>query len=240
MDRRKLATDRQLSYAKAIAKALDEEYTFDKNSSYYDVNKYISENEEEFKSIGNNRLASIRQIDYANAISNLCRMGKNFDCNSTHEEVDEFITKNRDEYRLHLLKESITNSKRERTCDELCTESLIFICDNLFKKHGLYAFIGCDDVILYIGKSKDLSSRIPTSYRERMDSARIDKVMYYVIDNMADVNIMEILLIAENNPVLNSESKTEEIPERFKSGIDILSDFSEIPNFNSAREEVCN
>lgn len=187
MDRRKLATDRQLSYAKAIAKALDEEYTFDKNSSYYDVNKYISENEEEFKSIGNNRPASIRQIDYANAISNLCRIGKNFDCNSTHEEVDEFITKNRDEYRLHLLKESITNSKRER-----------------------------------------------------MDSARIDKVMYYVIDNMADVNIMEILLIAENNPVLNSESKTEEIPERFKSGIDILSDFSGIPNFNSVREEVCN
>ena len=55
--------------------------------------------------------------------------------------------------------------------------------------------------------------------------------MYFLDDNMANVNILEILLIAEYDPVLNAESKTDDIPTRFHSGIDILRDFEEIPYF---------
>ena len=48
--------------------------------------------------------------------------------------------------------------------------------------------------------------------------------------------ILEILLIAENNPILNSESNSQEMPTLFSSGIDIIRDFYELPYFNENNE----
>lgn len=236
--KRKLASERQISYANAISDAISSNLTFEKGDSYYEVNKFITENEEKYKNKGSEKLASIRQIDYANAISDFCNIGVHFDKNSTYIEVADFISQNKDEYMRLRWRESICECERNENSIDIPMESMLFICDNLFKKHGLYAFIGNDDVILYIGKSKDLSARIPTSYKERKNYAKINKIMYYVDENMANVNIMEILLIAENNPVLNTESKTEDIPTKFHSGIDILNDFIEIPNFCDYEMEV--
>ena len=236
--KRKLATEKQISYANAISNTLGIGLTFTKDDSYYEVNKFITKNEGEYKNKDSEKLASIRQIDYANAISDFCNIGVRFDKNSTYIEVTDFISQNKDEYMRLRWRESICEYEVNEDSIDIPTESMLFICDNLFKKHGLYAFIGNDDVILYIGKSKDLSSRIPTSYRERKNYAKINKIMYYIDENMANVNIMEILLIAENNPVLNTESKTEDVPTKFHSGIDILNDFNEIPNFCDYEMEV--
>lgn len=231
MNNRKLATERQISYANAISDTLGLKLSFAKGDSYYKVNRFITENEEKYKNKGSEKLASIRQIDYANAISDYCNIGISFDENSTYIEVADFISQNKDEYMRMRWRESICEHEGAESSIDVPTESMLFICDNLFKKHGLYAFVGNDDVILYIGKSVDLSSRIPTSYRERKDYAKVNKIMYYTDSNMANVNILEILLIAEYNPVLNTESKTEDIPTKFHSGIDILNDFKEIPHF---------
>lgn len=231
MNNRKLATERQISYANAISNTLGLKLSFAKDDSYYVVNRFITENEEKYKNKSSKKLASIRQIDYANAISNYCNIGVSFDENNTYVEVANFISQNKDEYMRMRWRESICEHEDVENSIDVPTESMLFICDNLFKKHGLYAFVGNDDVILYIGKSVDLSSRIPTSYRERKDYAKVNKIMYYTDSNMADVNILEILLIAEYNPVLNTESKTEDIPTKFHSGIDILNDFKEIPHF---------
>lgn len=46
---------------------------------------------------------------------------------------------------------------------------------------------------------------------------------------MGDVNVLEVLLIGENAPVLNTESNSHEVPTMFHSGIDILKDFTELP-----------
>ena len=231
MNNRKLATERQISYANAISNTLGLKLSFAKDDSYYVVNRFITENEEKYKNKSSKKLASIRQIDYANAISNYCNIGVSFDENNTYVEVANFISQNKDEYMRMRWRESICEHEDVENSIDVPTESMLFICDNLFKKHGLYAFVGNDDVILYIGKSVDLSSRIPTSYRERKDYAKVNKIMYYTDSNMADVNILEILLIAEYNPVLNTERKTEDIPTKFHSGIYILNDFKEIPHF---------
>ena len=56
------------------------------------------------------------------------------------------------------------------------------------------------------------------------------------MENMANVNILEILLIAENNPILNSESNSQEMPTLFSSDVDIIRDFYELPYFDKKDE----
>ena len=89
-----------------------------------------------------------------------------------------------------------------------------------------------------LDKTKDQIIQIACIKFNRETKKVINKIMYYIDENMANVNIMEILLIAENNPVLNTESKTEDVPTKFHSGIDILNDFNEIPNFCDYEMEV--
>ena len=240
MNGRKLVSPRQLKFARAIANALNIEVAFSENDSYYDVREFIREHEDEYKKC-NWKKSSIRQIDYANAISRACYGYKRFVESSRYGDVSDFISKNKDAYARILWRESIIEKNNEDVVEcskDFPTESMLFLCDNLYKVPGVYAFIGENNTILYIGKSVDLSQRITSSYRERKNSAKIERVMYYAVNNIADTNILEILLIAENNPVLNEDCKTEDSPELFHSGIDILRDFSEISLNNSEREAV--
>ena len=240
MNGRKLVSPRQLKFARAIANALNIEVAFSENDSYYDVSEFIREHEDEYKKC-NWKKSSIRQIDYANAISRACYGYKRFDESSRYGDVSDFISKNKDAYARILWRESIIEKNNEDVVEcskDFPTESMLFLCDNLYKVPGVYAFIGENNTILYIGKSIDLSQRITSSYRERKNSAKIERVMFYAVNNIADTNILEILLITENNPVLNEDCKTEDSPELFHSGIDILRDFSEISLNNSEREAV--
>ena len=240
MNGRKLVSPRQLKFARAIANALNIEVAFSENDSYYDVSEFIREHEDEYKKC-NWKKSSIRQIDYANAISRACYGYKRFDESSRYGDVSDFISKNKDAYARILWRESIIEKNNEDVVEcskDFPTESMLFLCDNLYKVPGVYALIGENNTILSIGKSVDLSQRITSSYRERKNSAKIERVMFYAVNNIADTNILEILLITENNPVLNEDCKTEDSPELFHSGIDILRDFSEISLNNSEREAV--
>lgn len=230
---RKIATDKQIVYANAIADALGIEISFPKGSSFYDVTKFLRENEETYLN-NKNRKASIRQLDFANAIANTCGISLHFDKNDSMETVSDFIHTYKSEYENIIWRKEIVSRQNDYeftiTSGDLTTEGMLFICDNLFKKSGVYSFIGESEEIIYIGKSSNLAGRIPSSYRERRDSSNIKKIMYYLDNNMANVNVLEILLICENNPLLNGESKTDDTPTIFKSGIDIIHNFHEIPN----------
>ena len=226
---RKLATAKQISYANAISDELGFDVHFPDTSTFYDVSMFIRENESIYKSYLRARLASFRQIDYANAIANTCGINKHFHELSLYSEVNDFIQKHVDEYKRITWRTEIIESSDSYEDSIFSKKSLLFVCDNLYKKHGLYAFIGGDGQILYIGKSFDLSQRITTSYAARKQQADISGIMYYTMDNMADVNILEILLICENKPLLNTESKTNDMPSMFHSGINILMDFSKLP-----------
>lgn len=226
---RKLATEKQINYANSIAKALSIMVYFPDESSFYDVSMFIKENETAYKNNLKTKLASQRQIDYANAISDACEINKHFHELSLYKEVDNFIRDHVDEYKRIIWRSEIIEDSASYENSIIDKKSLLFACDNLYKKHGLYAFIGDDGRILYIGKSSDLSQRIVTSYSERKRQAKICDIMYYTLDNMSDVNVLEILLICENKPLLNSESKTNDIPTMFHSDINILADFNKLP-----------
>lgn len=227
--KRRVATERQIKYANAMSKSLGLGVEFTAKSSFYDVAKFISNTEGLYKITEDKRVASQKQIDYANAIASICGINKFFKEGSLHLEVHKFIEENKVEYDKTIRKNNIENYVKDNC--PFSTETMLYIFENLYKKHGLYCFLGEENEILYIGKSVDLSQRIPASYRERKAKAKIKKIMYYIEYNMADVNIMEILLISENKPALNSESNTDEIPERYKSGVDIFKNFTEIPYF---------
>lgn len=233
---RRLATQNQVLYANSISRTLNLNKTFTTECSFYQVGKFIRDNEKAYKEYGDDRKASIRQIDFANTISDCCELDEKFDSNSGYFEVSDFISKHKDEYSRLVWRETICEYEPSEKSIPFPQECMLFICDNLYKVHGLYSFVSEDNVILYIGKSTDLSQRIPSSYQERKNSAKINKVLFYPMENMANVNIMEILLIAENNPVLNSESNSQEMPTLFSSGIDIIKDFYELPYFNKKAE----
>lgn len=239
-DRRK-ATENQVNYANAIAKTIGIERTFSTNDSFYDTSKFIRENENTYKE-NNAKCASVRQIDYANAISDLCKIGEKFDENSSYEEVNDFITKYKDNYEQIVWRNTIefetSKSSGKYDNEDISSDTILFICNNLYKKHGCYAFVGENDEILYVGKSVDLSSRIVSSYSQRKREANIKKIMYRIEKSMADANVLEILLICENKPLLNTESNTSETLLRYSSGIDILKDFEVLPFFGKAREVV--
>lgn len=226
---RKLATSNQIKYANAIAKSLNIDILFREGAPFYDIHKFIQENEPVFKKNINNKLASERQIDYANAISNVCGLGKHFKNGTLAKDIYEFISENKSEYHRIIWRNDIINNANQYEQTIISKSTLLVACDQLYGKHGIYAFAGKENEIFYIGKSMDLSQRIISSYSERKNQAPICKILYYIENNVADMNILEILLICENKPLLNTESNTQDIPERFKSGIDIFRDFSELP-----------
>ena len=117
----------------------------------------------------------------------------------------------------------------ERYINDIGERTSLWITQNLKHKPGVYVFLGYRNKILYIGKSLDLASRIPSSYTERAKKVKVKKIMYYITPTKADASVLEMLLIAENDPLLNKDGKTTDKPTLFKSGLTILKDFEEIP-----------
>lgn len=117
----------------------------------------------------------------------------------------------------------------ERYINDIGEKNAIWITENLKNKPGVYVFVGYKNKILYIGKSLDLASRIPSSYSERVEKVKIYRIMYYITPSMADAGILEMLIISENKPLLNKDGKTKDYPIMFKSNLDIFKDFEEIP-----------
>jgi len=71
---------------------------------------------------------------------------------------------------------------------------------------GIY-FLGNDNVVVYIGKSqKDIFNRICGHIKD--DDKIFTQIAYYAIENEADINILELILIDKYKPLYNRDSKT--------------------------------
>lgn len=124
-----------------------------------------------------------------------------------------------------------------RTFSETFGEDLTeMVSEYLDGVYGVYCFLE-DDNILYIGKSYNLGKRILSSFRKRIEQAHINRVMYRAFETKADTNIMELLLIAENKPRLNTDCNVDDLPKLFDSDIDILKDFRDIREFMWEEED---
>lgn len=167
-----------------------------------------------------------KQIDYAAAIANALGIdGPEF----TFEAHMRFISRYKQEYHRHINYVGAKNSSEGFLLTQLI--DLEWLADNLTNVCGLYAFASSNTVI-YIGKSQDLAARIPSSFNERNRHTRIDQIYYLPTPNMADAHILEIMLITEYAPILNSDCKTTEKSTLFESGLNIFRDFKELPKPN--------
>lgn len=177
------------------------------------------------------REATEKQKKYAYAIADALKMQRpcgNFD------DFNTFISENKDEYQRYFRKQRMTDCEKYQhlpdkwICIDFGEQIADFVNDNLHKKIGIYAFAVKTEIV-YIGKSYNLADRIPTSYWERRKQAAIDRILYFIVGNRTDTDLLEILLISENRPVLNVDCKNEERSTLFSSGLNIHKDFYEIP-----------
>lgn len=229
--KRRTATEKQVIYANNIANILGIEKHFSMDDPFYEVSKFIRECEKESKGRIEAK-ATPRQIDYANAISDTLNLGIAFDFDSPKNEVHDFINLYKEDYQ-----KSIYGIRREEKYGKEFNPAVLrsdettynFLINNLWGKHGLYAFIDDKDEVVYIGKSVNLFDRIPSSFNERRKSANMRQIRFFIEDNMSNVDILEIILIAEYSPRLNCESKRKEKPTLFHSGLDIMRDFDILP-----------
>lgn len=82
-----------------------------------------------------------------------------------------------------------------------------------FNKYGLYQcgiyFLYDDsDKLIYIGKSKNLFSRVASSIKER----KATKYRYALLESDADMNIYEVYYISLHRPSLNSDCRPQKNP----------------------------
>lgn len=80
--------------------------------------------------------------------------------------------------------------------------------ERVHNKSGIYYLYDFTKALIYIGKSKNLASRICSSYRER----RATYFRYSLVENLSDMSILEIYLISKYKPKLNTESKSKDDP----------------------------
>ena len=88
-------------------------------------------------------------------------------------------------------------------CDYIPTEEFISTLENLLNVHGLYFLYDENKNLIYIGKSKNLGSRILDSTKERQGFY----LKYKLPLTKSDTNILELYYISKFKPKLNSESK---------------------------------
>lgn len=177
--------------------------------------------------------ATEKQITYACAIAD--KLGLERPMND-FDECRTFISEYREEYLRKLWIDEVHNGDDisydvygyNKFIDSFGEKAAEWTLKNLSCKAGVYCFIS-NGTVVYIGKSMNLAQRIPTSYRERVGQAKINKIMYYITPSKADAGILEMILIAENKPILNVDGNVTDYPILFRSNIDILKTFDELP-----------
>ena len=175
--------------------------------------------------------ATEKQTSYAFAIADELGIERP---ETTFEECQIFISLHVDEYKakrqnivLDLM--NTGHPMYKEFVDTFGMLRVSWIHENLHNTPGVYAFLGKRNKLLYIGKSKDLASRIPSSWVERKRKAEIAKVKYFVTPTEADASVLEMYLITDKKPLLNVDGNTKDRPKMFKCDIDIKRDFKEIP-----------
>ena len=93
----------------------------------------------------------------------------------------------------------------------MTTEEFRLIADTVPKSPGVYRFMGKDDVILYVGKAKNLRNRVSSYFGERADRAFRTRVMVKnaarieltIVETETDALLLESALIKEHQPRYN-------------------------------------
>ncbi len=93
----------------------------------------------------------------------------------------------------------------------MTTEEFRLIADTVPKSPGVYRFMGKDDIILYVGKAKNLRSRVSSYFGERADRAFRTRVMVKnaarieltIVETETDALLLESALIKEHQPRYN-------------------------------------
>ena len=108
------------------------------------------------------------------------------------------------------------------------SEEFLNVLDYLKNVQGLYFLYDENKELIYIGKSRDLGTRIFTSTKERLGSY----LKYKITQSMADTHILELYFINKFNPRLNSDSNE-------RDGINFVIDyiFEEESDFIGIKEE---
>ncbi len=90
-------------------------------------------------------------------------------------------------------------------------EDFIKLSDSLPRYPGVYRFIGPDNIILYVGKAKNLKNRVSNyftggksrTYKTRSLVKNANRVEYTVVDSEHDALLLENNLIKEHQPRYN-------------------------------------
>ena len=108
------------------------------------------------------------------------------------------------------------------------SEEFLNVLEYLKNVQGLYFLYNENKELLYIGKSRDLGTRIFTSTKERFGTF----LKYKITKSMADAHILELYFINKFNPRLNSDSNE-------RDGINFIIDyiFEEESDFIGIKED---
>ncbi|MCB0596126.1 MAG: excinuclease ABC subunit C [Lewinellaceae bacterium] len=93
----------------------------------------------------------------------------------------------------------------------MTTDDYKTISDTIPRQPGVYRFIDKEDTILYVGKAKDLRSRVASYFGDRRDRAHKTRVMvknagrleFTVVETEADALLLENTLIKKYKPRYN-------------------------------------
>lgn len=122
-------------------------------------------------------------------------------------------------YKKKMNQEELDNGMKF-VRNKLSNEAISFLKEN-DDKIGIYLFWH-KDYILYVGKTtKKNTHRVLSSYKERKGKISIDFLSFIEIDNIADLNILEIILISELKPLYNKDCVCDDNPAIYRSEIDI-------------------
>lgn len=171
---------------------------------YYDILKHRREG------------ASNKMRDYANVIAKHLHLPTpNFD---SFDETHEFIKKNARTFRKDRVDKYISYASGKRP------QAIKWYTDELLKNgfKGIYLFWNEDDLV-YIGKATVSASRVLSSFNTRKYSIPITHISVIKLENVADIHVLEPLLICENNPLLNREFSCGITPSMVSSNIDVHS-----------------
>lgn len=158
---------------------------------------------------------------YAKAISEELGV-KEPDYNS-FEDVSSFITKNKDKYNKLLFNKTVPqrldyNGKKYKKNKDSVLEKTAPMLNELYAKHGCYVLWSRKEIV-YVGKSKNLGARILQSTLEREKQKEITAITPILTQTEADMHILELVLINELKPILNSDTFCKDSSCTFKSGI---------------------
>jgi len=82
------------------------------------------------------------------------------------------------------------------------------------KQPGIYQMIDAEGIIMYIGKSKSLNSRVRSYFNKEHETEKlnrmvmfVDKIKVFMTETHLDAMLLEVELIKENRPLYNSQFK---------------------------------